>query len=229
MQSLKLNELLETGAHFGRVKATSNPQSKKYVYTVKDGVSIINLEIALEQIKKASEYMQKLIKEKKIILFVGTKMQAKDIIKNFAKTLDMPYVNYRWLGGTMTNFGTISKRIKNYNQKKELVKNAQKEKMLKKEKAMIEKEISRMNKFFEGIKNMQKLPDAIFVIDPVEEHVAVSEAIKAKVSVIALANTNFKAEKANYPIIINDNSTKTLKLICDYLLKTVKEKAEVKK
>lgn len=227
MQSLTLNELLEAGAHFGRVKAASNPQSRKYVYTIKDGVSIINLEKTLEDVKVASDYLKKMISSGKIVLFVGTKMQAKDIIKDIAVKAEMPYVNYRWLGGTITNFNTINKRIKDFNEKTNLLKNSQEKKMLKKEKLMIEKEINRMSKFFTGIKDLQKKPDLLFVIDPVEEHVAVDEAIKAKIPIIAIGNTNFKAQKATYPIIINDNSNKTLVAICNYFLGIISENKKI--
>lgn len=223
MQNANLSELLEAGAHFGHKKELSHPQAKKYIFTIQNGINIINLEKTSECLKRASDFLRELTLSGKIIIFVGTKKQAKQPIEKTAKDCSMPYVTSRWLGGTLTNFDTIKKRIESYKKLKADLENKENKECTKKEKVRLEKELAKLDNFFLGLKDLQKLPDALFIIDPVEEHVAKEEAQKMGIPIVALCNTNVDFSKIDYPIPGNDNAPKTVNYICEYLAKIIKE------
>lgn len=229
MQELTLRDLLEVGAYYGHKKELSHPKAQKFIYTIKDGVNIINLEETIKQAKKATQIIKDVLAKGQKILFVGTKQQSKEAIKNTATKVKMPYVVWRWLGGTMTNFDTIKARINNYlNLEKEL-KSEEAKKYTKKEKVRLEKELAKLDKFFFGLKEMQNLPGLLFIIDPLEEHVALEEAKKLKIPVIAICNTNVNIDKLDCPIPANDNAPKTINLICDYITNFILANQKVSK
>lgn len=222
MQTPTLKDLLEMGAHFGHKKELSHPKAQGFVYTISEGINIINLEKTIDGLDKASKFLADLAKNGKTIVFVGTKKQAKDIIKKSADDCGMPYVNARWLGGTMTNFATINKRIVNYKKIKEELKDDKAKNYIKKEKVRLQKEVARLDKFFLGLEKLDGMPDALFIVDPSEEHVAVKEAKLKKIPVIALTNTNVDFTKIDYPIAGNDNAPKTIQFICSFISDVIK-------
>lgn len=222
MQSPTLKDLLEMGAHFGHKKELSHPKAKGYVYTIAEGINIINLEKTIEGLKQAEEFLSKLVRDDKKIIFVGTKRQAKGLIKKVATDSKMPYVNYRWLGGTLTNFKTIKTRINNYKKIKKELEGEEGKKYIKKERVRLEKEVQKLDKFFYGLRDLDKMPDALFIIDPKEEHVALKEAKNIGIPVVALTNTNVDFTTIDYPIAGNDNAPKTIEYILEYVSEILK-------
>lgn len=222
MQSLTIKELLEAGAHFGHKRELSHPGMNEYIFTVKDKISVIDLEKTLVKMDEANKYLKKMLADKKTVLFVATKQQAKELVKNLADKLKMPYVNYRWLGGTMTNFETIKVRIKKYNELRKQLDSDDFKKMSKKQQISVKKEVAKLDKFFMGLKDIEKLPDALFIVDPTEEHVAVSEARKIKIPIVAIGNTNTDKKKIDILIPANDNAPKTLELLIGNIEKNIK-------
>jgi small subunit ribosomal protein S2 len=223
MQMPKINDLLELGAHFGHKKEFSHPKAQEYVYLTSEGVDIIDLEKTIICLENAIKYLQQMHLQKKSVVFVGTKRQIKEIIKETAQACDMPYVTSRWLGGTFTNFETIKKRISNYKELKNKIQTEKLDDYTKKEKLELEKKVAKLSKFFLGLENLDKLPDAMLIIDPKEEKVALKEAKKMNIPVIAVCNTNIDVSQIDYPIMVNDNSSKTIKYICDIIINTLKD------
>lgn len=228
MQMPTLTDLFSNGAHYGHKCELTHPKFKKFVYTLKDGINIIDLEKTQDCLKKTETLLKKIVSENKKVLFVGTKRQAKELIKNSAINCDMSYINYRWLGGTVTNFSIIKKRIQKFTELKKILEDKNDKTRTKKERAVIQKEVDKMSKFFSGIENLEQIPGVILVVDPNEEHVAVSEAQKANIPVIAICNTNTNVTKLDYAIPANDNASKTIELILGYLVTIINE-AKTKK
>lgn len=219
-----LEQLMEAGAHFGHIRKKWNPKMKPYIFTVRNNTHIINLEKTLECLQKARQYLQKLISEKKVILFVGTKRQAKDKIKKTALALNMPYVDLRWLGGTLTNFETVRKALKKFEDLEERKQNKEFfKKLTKKEQKNFNVRLEKMEKSLGGIKELKSLPDVLFVADTVEEKVAVSEANGLNIPIIAIVDSNSDPSKIDYPIPANDNSKLAIELILDSLLAACKK------
>lgn len=223
-----LTELLEAGAHFGHKKERSFPRAKKFTYTIRDSVYVIDLEKTVEQLKKAIEYLQKAIQSGQTVLFVGTKRQAKEIIKKTAESLKMPYVATRWLGGMLTNFETIHKSLKQLEKLEELQKSEEFSKYTKKERQRTEEKIKKTLSIFSGIRNMNKLPDALFIVDTAKENVAVLEARRMKIPIVGICDTNANPDLIDYPIPANDDSEKTIQLIMTKLEEELKTK-DIKK
>jgi len=218
-----LAELLEAGAHFGHKKERSHPRAKDFTYTIRDSVYVIDLEQTVERLKAASEYLKKQIEAGKTILFVGTKRQAKEALKKTAVSLGMPYITERWLGGTITNFETINKSLKQLVKLEELVKSEDFTKYTKKERLKIEEKIVKLNSIFSGIKEMKYLPDVIFVVDTAHEDVAVREAKKIGMPIVGICDTNANPDLIDYPIPANDDSEKTIILILSAIEADAKE------
>jgi small subunit ribosomal protein S2 len=211
------------GAHFGHKKELSHPKAKKYIYTISEGINIINLEKTLEGLEEASKFLTDISKSGKKIVFVGTKRQAKNIVRKTAKECGMPYVDYRWLGGTLTNYKTIKSRIDSYKKLKKDLDSEESKKYIKKERVKLEKKVQKLDKFFLGLKDIDGMPGALFLVDPGEEHVALKEAKNMKIPVVALANTDVNFDTIDYPIAGNDNAPKTIEYICNYVSSLIKE------
>ena len=225
-----LSELLEAGAHFGHKKERSFPKAKKFTYTIRDSVYVIDLEKTLEGLTSAINKLQELFQEGKIILFIGTKRQAKEAVKKTAESLKMPYVVERWLGGMLTNYETINKSLKQLEKLEELTKNPEFQKYTKKERKRIEEKIAKILSTFGGLRKMIKLPDALFVVDTAEEKVAVLEARKMEIPIIGICDTNANPDLVDYPIPANDDSEKTINLLLNKIAESLKGlKADVKK
>jgi len=219
-----IEELMETGAHFGHIRKRWHPKMSPYIFGIRNNVHIINLEKTRECLAKAIDFVGRLIDEKKTILFVGTKRQAKEAIKKTAGELNMPYIDFRWLGGTLTNFETVAKAT---NKLKILERQSEDKeffaKMTKKERKNFLVELDKMDKTLSGIKEMKSLPDALFIIDTIEEKVAVAEAIKLEIPIIAIIDSNSDPSQIAYPIPANDDSKLAIDLIMETIVKGVKK------
>lgn len=206
-----LKELFDLGLHFGHIRSYSHPGSKAFVFTIKDGVCIIDLEKTKGGLKGAREYVKKLAKEGKTILFIGTKRQAAEFIKEQAEKIKMPYIHRRFVGGTLTNFETVLKNIqklKDLEKKEKAAKEGS-----KKEYRQIVKEKERLEKLLGGLATLEKLPDALFVVDVFKEKNAVFEANRLKIPIVAIVDTNGDPSKIDYPIPANDDSQKGVEFI----------------
>lgn len=203
-------EMFRVGVHYGYSKSRRHPSVSPYIFTTKNGVDIINIEKTEELLKKATDAVSKLAASGKTILFIGTKPEAHQQIVETALALNMPYVSERWVGGALTNFPEIKKRIvklldlRNQKEKKEL------DKYTKKERLLIDREMEDMTKNFQGLTGITHTPDAVFVVDPKKEHIAVTEARKMNLPVIALLNTDCNLKQIQYPIVANDASVSSI-------------------
>lgn len=202
--------LFSVGAHFGFGRSRRHATTKKRILGNKNGTDIIDIEQTALEIERASAYMAELVKEGKTILFVGTKPEIREILVKAADSLSMPYVQNRWSGGILTNWSEIKKRIEKRN---DLIKDKETgafEKYTKKERIILNNDLRKMSDFFGGMENMSKLPDALFVIDPRHEDVAVKEAIDLNIPVISILNTDCNMKGISYPIVANDASRQSV-------------------
>lgn len=223
MEEITIKQLLEAGVHFGHQTRKWNPKMKRYIFAAKNGIYIIDLQQTLMLLKEAYEFVKNITVDGGTVLFVGTKKQIQDIIENNAKDCMMPYVKNRWLGGTLTNFETISKRIKRTDDIEDMEKNGVFEKLPKKEVLGIQNEYQKLNYNMGGIRQMKRLPDAMFVIDPHKEEIAIKEAIKLGIPVIAITDTNCDPDIIDYVIPGNDDAIRACNLICQAISKAVQE------
>lgn len=223
----EVKEMLAAGMHFGHTKSRWHPKMKPFIFTDKKGVYIINLEKSREMMEKALKFIENLTKESKTILFVGTKNQVAGPLKETAEATGHPYVNGKWLGGTLTNFGVFKKMIKRYKDLCEEKRLGKLDRYTKKEKLKITREIGKLEEKVGGMSSLTKQPDAVFVWDVKKEDTAVVEAKKRNIPIIAICDTNVNPELINYPIPGNDDATKTIELILnsvkDTILETKKE------
>ena len=213
MSVVSMRKLLEAGVHYGHQTRRWNPKMKPNIYTAKNGVYIINLEKTLEQLDVAYNAMKAIAEKGGKVLFVGTKKQAQAIVVEEALRSGSFYVNQRWLGGLLTNFRTIQKRVKRLVEIEEMEANETLNLYPKKEQAQVRKEKARLENFLGGIKEMKMLPNALFVIDPKEEHNAVAEAKKLGIPVFAMVDTNCDPEMVDYPIASNDDAVRSVKIM----------------
>ncbi len=213
MSIVTMKQLLESGVHFGHQTRRWNPKMKPYIFTERNGIYIVDLQQTVKLIEKAYHFVKGLAADDKVVLFVGTKRQAQETIEKEAIRCGMPYVNQRWLGGMLTNFFTINKRVKRLEELEKMEQEGVFELLPKKEVIMLEKEKERLNRFLGGIREMKKLPDALFVVDPRSERIAVSEANKCNIPVIAIVDTNCDPDVIDYVIPGNDDAIRAVKLI----------------
>lgn len=223
-----LMEMLKSGVHFGHQLSKRHPKMKPYIFTSKSGFHIINLEQTQEMLKDALEFVNKIVANGGTILFLGTKKQAQPIIIKYAKACGMPYVTERWLGGTFTNFGEISRLVKKYTNLKKQQSTGELSKYTKKERLEIEREIEKLDKFVGGIESMSKVPDAIFIVDVKKDKTAVTEAIKKNIPIIAMCDTNVNPDKVNYIIPANDDAVKSIEMITRLISEEVTAGAKAK-
>lgn len=208
-----LIELLEAGAHFGHKKARSHPKAKDYTFTLREGIYVIDLDKTILGLEMALDFIKKQTVLGKTILFVGTKRQAKDLVQSVAEKSGMPYINQRWLGGTLTNFETIRKNLKNLEDLEAKSKDEKFSILTKKEQKVINDKIEKLNKTFGGVRTMKNLPDAVFVVDAAKEKLAVTEANIKEIPIVAIADTDADFSQLTYPIPANDDAPKTLEMI----------------
>lgn len=215
---LDTDEMMKVGLHFGHRTTRVNPKMQPYIYGVRNTVHLIDLEKTVEKFREALQFIQELAAEKKTILFVGTKVQHKDRVKEMAEELGYPYVIERWLGGTFTNFGVLRKRAEHFVDLTKKQASGELEKYTKKERIKINQELQRLKIKFEGVKELKELPEAIFVINMRKDSLAVKEAREKGVKVIGIVDTNADPTLADYPIPANDDAISSVK----YILEKVK-------
>lgn len=223
MESALMKELLEAGAHFGHHTSYWHPKMKEYIFTQRNHIHIIDLEKTVTLLNKSCVFVQDLISSGNLILFVGTKKQAQQTVEEEARKCGMCYVNQRWLGGMLTNFSTIQGRIDHLVRLEDRKQKGEFEQLIKKERLKIEKEVLRLNSQMGGFKEMTTLPGAIFITDPIKDKIALAEAKKMNIPIIAIVDTNCNPENIDYPIPANDDAIKAIKLICSKIADAVIE------
>ncbi len=208
-----MKQLLEAGVHFGHQTRRWNPKMAEYIFTERNGIYIIDLQKTVKKLEEAYMFVRDIAAEGGEILFVGTKKQAQLSVKEEAERCEMPYVDARWLGGMLTNFRTIRRRIDRLNQLREMRDNGTFDMLPKKEVIKLNGEIEKLEKFLGGIQNMKKAPAAMFVVDPRKEKIAVSEAHKLNIPVVAIVDTNCDPDDIDYVIPGNDDAIRAVKLL----------------
>ncbi len=225
MVDISMKDLLEAGVHFGHQTKKWNPKMKEYIFGERNGVYIIDLQKTVQKLQEACEFVYNLSSAGKTTLFVGTKKQAQDVIAEEAERCGMCYVNHRWLGGMLTNFQTIKKSISKL-KAMEKITDGMSDGLLKKEIVKIKKEKDKLEKVLKGIKNIEALPNAVFVIDAKKENTAVCEAKKLNIPVIGLVDTNSDPDLVDYVIPGNDDAIRSVKFITGLIAEAVKEGRE---
>jgi len=210
--TVTMKEMLEAGVHFGHQTRRWNPRMKQFIFGARNGIYIIDLKKTSRQLREALAFVSDLAARGGLVLFVGTKRQAQEVVVEEAQRSSMYYIDQRWLGGTLTNFSTIRKSIARLTELEETTSGEDGEKLTKKERAKLDKELAKLEKTLSGIKTMPKLPQAVFVIDPHREKIAVAEANKLGIPVVAIVDTNCDPEPIDFPIPGNDDAIRAIKL-----------------
>ena len=223
MAVVSMKQLLEAGAHFGHQTRRWNPKMAEYIFTERNGIYIIDLQKTVKKLEEAYMFVREATQDGGEILFVGTKKQAQLSIKEEAQRCGMPYVDARWLGGMLTNFTTIRRRIDRLNQLRKMREDGTFELLPKKEVIKLNGEIEKLEKFLGGIQNMKKMPVALFVVDPRKEKIAVSEAHKLNIPVVAIVDTNCDPDEVDYVIPGNDDAIRAVKLLSGAMADAVLE------
>jgi small subunit ribosomal protein S2 len=223
MAVISMKQLLESGVHFGHQTRRWNPKMAEYIYTERNGIYIIDLQKTVKKIEEAYMYVREVAMNGGTILFVGTKKQAQDSIREEAERCGMFYINNRWLGGTLTNFVTIRKRINRLSELKEMAEDGTFDMLPKKEVSKLRLEMDKLEKNLGGISNMTQLPTCVFVVDPRKEHIAVLEARRLNIPIIGIVDTNCDPDEVDYIIPGNDDAIRAVKLIAGKLADAVLE------
>ena len=223
MQQITLKQLLEAGVHFGHQTRRWNPKMKRFIFGEKSGIYIINLELTLECLTKAIQFLKKTAGEGKEILFVGTKKQAQDVVREAAQRCNMPYVNERWLGGMLTNFATVRKSVSRLEWIEQMESTGDFKFITKKEWSQLRKEREKLIRYLSGVRPMKRLPGALFIIDTKKEEIALHEAGLLEIPIVALIDTNCDPDLVDYPIPGNDDAIRAIKLFCDLAAETITE------
>ncbi|WP_141433442.1 30S ribosomal protein S2 [Bacillus sp. 03113] len=213
MSVISMKQLLEAGVHFGHQTRRWNPKMKKYIFTERNGIYIIDLQKTVKKVEEAYNYVKELAGNGGTILFVGTKKQAQDSVKEEAIRSGQYFVNHRWLGGTLTNFETIQKRISRLKDIERMDEDGTFDVLPKKEVVQLKKEQEKLEKFLGGIKEMKTLPDALFIIDPRKERIAVAEAHKLNIPIVGIVDTNCDPDEIDVVIPANDDAIRAVKLL----------------
>ncbi|MBO4491311.1 MAG: 30S ribosomal protein S2 [Lentisphaeria bacterium] len=226
---ITVKDLLEAGCHFGHQTRRWNPKMKDFVYGAKNGISIIDLTKTIRQIGEACNFLQREVMDGARILFVGTKRQAQQIVKETAEATGMFYMSERWMGGTLTNIETIKKSIRKMRDIDETIGGDNAAGLKKNEIAIMQRAAVKLHRDLDGIADMKKLPDVVVVIDVCHDSIAVSEARKLNIPVVAIVDTNANPELIDYPIAANDDAVKSIKIIVDTLVEAIKDASELYK
>jgi small subunit ribosomal protein S2 len=224
-KAASIQELLQSGAHFGHLTRRWNPKMKEFIFMQRNGIHIIDLKKTQNYLQEAIDEIQKLSRAGKTILFVGTKKQSTEIIRNEAVRAGMPYVTHRWLGGMLTNFATVRKSISRMEEIERMKTDGTFDELTKKERLMLSREQDKLENTLGGIANMNRIPGAIFVVDIQKEHLAVSEAIKLHIPIIAMVDTNSDPDVPDYIVPCNDDSARTIQLVTSQVADAIIEGA----
>ena len=226
MAVVSMKQLLEAGVHFGHQTRRWNPKMAEYIFTERNGIYIIDLQKTVRKLEEAYNFVRQLSMEGKSVLFVGTKKQAQDSVRDEAQRAGAYYVNARWLGGMLTNFRTIRRRIDRLNQLKTMESDGTFDMLPKKEVVKLNLEIEKLEKFLGGIKEMKQLPGALFIVDPRKERIAVAEAKKLGIPIVAIVDTNCDPDEIDYVIPGNDDAIRAVKLISGTVANAIVEGKE---
>lgn len=226
MAVVSMKQLLEAGVHFGHQTRRWNPKMAEYIFTERNGIYIIDLQKTVKKLEEAYNFVRDLSMDGKSVLFVGTKKQAQDSVKEEAERAGAYFVNARWLGGMLTNFRTIRRRIDRLNQLKAMEEDGTFELLPKKEVIKLRLEIEKLEKFLGGIKEMRQLPGALFIVDPRKERIAVAEAKKLGIPIVAIVDTNCDPDEVDYVIPGNDDAIRAVKLISATMANAIAEGKE---
>jgi len=223
MSKLNYKEMLDAGVHFGHMKRKWNPKMSPYIFAEKKGIHIIDINKTITELERSARAIKEIAKSGRKIVFVATKKQAREIVRNAAESVNMPFVTSRWLGGMMTNFSTIRKSIKKMEKIDSMLKDKSLTSITKKERLTLSREKAKLNKVLGGIAKLNRLPSAMFIVDISQEHLAVKEATKLNITTFAMVDTNVNPNDVNFPIPANDDSTKSIEIITNYLTDAIKE------
>ena len=223
MAVISMRQMLEAGVHFGHQTRKWNPKMKRFIFGERNGIYIIDLEQTLTRVEAAYAFVRDLVAEGGVVLFVGTKKQAQDPIQSFAEKVGMPYVNERWLGGMLTNFETISKRVGKMLEYERMKASGEFDAMIKKEALLLDRELAKLQRNLGGLRDMKKAPDCVFVIDTNKEHIAVTEANKLGIPVVAVVDTNVNPDVIQFPIPGNDDAIRANGLLAQVIADAIEE------
>lgn len=228
MENLDIKDFIKAGVHYGHLRRKWNPSMAPYILTEKEGVHIINVNKTKQQLERAGKALTQMIASGKRIMFVGTKKQAKDIIAEKAKSVNMPYISERWAGGMLTNFVTIRKAIKKMQNIDKMKTDGSFDKLSKREKLQLTRQRTKLERDLGSIADMNRIPRAIFIVDVTKEHIAVAEAQKLGIPIFAMVDTNSNPQGIDFPIPANDDSSKSIDVILSYLTQCVQEGLSLK-
>jgi small subunit ribosomal protein S2 len=222
-------DLLDAGVHFGHLTRKWDPKMSQYIFMERNGIHIIDLNKTLVKVEEAATAIKQIVKSGRKVLFVATKKQAKDIVADYAKNVNMPFVTERWLGGMLTNFATVRKSIKKMSNIDKLTKDGTYSNLSKKERLMIQRERVKLETLLGGISDLNRLPAALFLIDVKKEHIAVAEAMKLNIPTFAMVDTNSDPSNIDFPIPANDDATKSISLITGIIMQAIQEGLDERK
>ena len=223
MPKIEYKELLDAGVHLGHMKKKWNPKMQPYIFMERKGIHIIDLNQTMKSMEKSANALRSIAKSGRKILFVATKKQARDIVKEAAESVNMPYVTERWLGGMMTNFSTIRRSVKKMQSIDRILADGSLTSITKKERLTLSRERAKLDKVLGGIAGLNRIPAAVFIVDITHEHIAVTESNKLGLRTFALVDTNSNPNLIDFPIPANDDASKSIKVITNYMVEAIKE------
>lgn len=229
MQSVDTKALLKAGVHFGHLKKKWNPKMKPYIFMEKKGIHIIDLNKTKDKLEEACAAIKSVARSGRKIMFVATKKQAKDIVADAARSVNMPYVTERWQGGMMTNFATIRRSVKKMQSIDKMLSDGSAENVTKKERLVLSRERDKMERVLGGIAQLNRLPAALFIVDVAHEHIAVAEATRLNVTTFGIVDTNSDPTQIDFPIPANDDATKSIKIMMGFITQAIQEGLEERK
>ena len=229
MQSIDTKALLKAGVHFGHLKKKWNPKMKPYIFMEKKGIHIIDLNKTKDKLEEACAAIKSVARSGRKIMFVATKKQAKDIVADSARSVNMPYITERWLGGMMTNFATIRRSVKKMQSIDKMLNDGSAENVTKKERLVLARERDKMERVLGGISQLNRLPAALFIVDVAHEHIAVAEATRLNISTFGIVDTNSDPTQIDFPIPANDDATKSIKIMMGFITQAIQEGLEERK
>ncbi len=229
MEKLNYKEMLDAGVHYGHLKRKWNPKMAPYIFMEQKGIHVIDLNRTAECLQDAALAMKQMAKAGKKIMFVATKKQARDIVQNAARSVNMPFVTERWLGGMMTNFSTIRKSVKKMQNIQKMLAEGSNVNITKKERLMMSREHQKLDKVLCGIENLNRLPSALFIVDIHHEHISLAEAHRLGIKTFGMVDTNSDPLQVDFPIPSNDDASRSISLITNYLVNAIKEGLEERK
>ena len=229
MQTPSHKELLDAGCHFGHLKRKWNPKMRPYIFMERKGIHVIDLNTTITNMEVAAKAMRQMAKSGKKILFVGTKKQAREIVANAAKSVGMPFIADRWLGGMLTNFATLRKSIRKMQNIERMLKDGSLDNITKKERLVLERKYIKLERVFGGVAQLTRLPNALFIVDIHHEHLSIAEATRLGLKTFGMVDTNSDPTVVDFAIPANDDASKSITIITEYLVSAIREGLEERK